>query len=60
MLQEDYISIKDKGGYRLLGYIWRVSPALAWKLDTRPEYWPKDEEIQARLLETARKRGLND
>ena len=60
MVAEDYVSIKDKGGYRLLGDIWGVSVAMAWRLVKRPDYWPTETRSQEALINTAYLRGLDE
>lgn len=59
MIRDDYLSIHDKGGYRLLGFIWGVTTPMAWRLINEKDYWPKDPKYENRLFAVAKQRGLD-
>ena len=55
LMVEDYISFDS---YRLIGDIWHISSATAWRLINRKNYWPSSWKIRRILREKAKERGI--
>lgn len=58
-IKQDYQVLKGHGGYDAVGLIWHISGGMAWKFDNEEYYWPKDKEIEKRILIVASNRGIN-